>query len=126
LTVTPAGQATPHARRAVLASMAALAGCVVLAALRSVPGPTGIVLAAVLLAPLLLPLRGLLRGNRRTFAWATLCVTPYFIYGTTELIANPRVRAPAAAILVASLALFLSLVACLRLTRPTPGGGQSP
>ena len=78
-------------------------------------------LALGLLVPLLLPLPGLLRSHRRTHAWATLCIVPYFIYGLTEVIANPAVRASAGAILFASLALFVALVSFLRLTRPGAG-----
>lgn len=95
-----------------------LGACVILAALRSSDGPASLALAGVLLVPLLLPLPGLLRGRRRTCAWATLCVAPYFIYGVTEVIANPAVRSMAGAILFASLALFVALVSYLRLTRP--------
>jgi len=116
--------AKPSARlerawRLTLAGAALLAACVAAAALRSAPWPTGLAWMAVLLLPLLLPLRGLWRRNRRTCAWATLCVAPYFAYGTTEVIANPAVRTVAGAILFASLAWFVSLVYCLRVTRPT-------
>lgn len=72
-----------------------------------------------LVAPLALALPGLLRHNRRTYAWATLCVTPHFIYALTEIIANPAIRGLAIAILLLSLALALALVAYLRLTRPS-------
>lgn len=113
-----------QARRAVLANMALLAACVAIAALRTGTWPQNLILAAALVAPLALPLSGIVRHRRRTYAWATLCVTPYFVYGMTEVIANPRVRVLAGAILVASLALFVSLVACLRLTRPPRSADQ--
>lgn len=113
-----AGRGAERARLAALWSIALLAACVAFATVRTAGGARGLGLAAALLWPLLLPLPGLLRRRRRTFAWATLCVTPYFIYGTTEAVANPAVRALAAAILAASLALFVALVAYLRLTRP--------
>ena len=74
-------------------------------------------LAVMLVTPLLLPLRGLIRGNRRTYAWATLCVIPYFILGVTEAIANPPQRAWAAGCLSVALALFVLLILYLRLTR---------
>ena len=101
-----------------LAGAALLAACVAAAALRSAPWPSGLAWMAVLLLPLLLPLRGLWRRRRRTCAWATLCVAPYFAYATTEVIANPAVRSVAGAILFASLAWFVILVYCLRVTRP--------
>lgn len=101
----------------VLATLFLLAACVAAAALSSARWPGNAVLALALLAPLLLPLPGLLRSDRRTHGWATLCVTPYLVYGVTESIANPDVRGVAGAILFASLALFVSLVGFLRLTR---------
>lgn len=112
------------AQRAVLVTIGLLSACVVLAALRSVPWPGSLIMATALVAPLALPLPGIVRRRRRTFAWASLCVTPCFIYGTTEVIANPQVRLPSGAILVASLVLFVSLVAYLRLTRPVSPGDQ--
>ncbi len=107
-----------RAHRWVLATLIVLAACVAAAALSSGPWPGNAVLALAMLVPLVLPLPGLLRSDRRTHAWATLCVTPYFVYGVTESIANPAVRGVAGAILFASLALFVSLVGFLRLTRP--------
>jgi uncharacterized membrane protein len=115
-------QSTPDglrgARIATLASAGVLAACVTLATLRSAPWPAALGWTVAVLAPLLLLLPGLLRGQRRAHAGATLCVTPYLIYGLTEVIANPASRAVAAAILVASLAWFVALVNYLRLTRP--------
>jgi uncharacterized membrane protein len=114
------------ARFAALAAMSLLAACVTLAALRGGEWPASVLVALVLLLPLALPLRGILQWRRRTFAWATLCATPYFIYGTMEAVANPPVRVMAGAILFGSLALFVALVACLRLTRPGAPGGSQP
>ena len=116
-TATHAG-APRRARRQALAASALLGACVLAAALLPFAWPASLARLAILLAPLLLPLPGLLRGRRRTFAWATLCVTPYFIYGLTEVIANPAARVTAGAILFASLAWFVTLVNYLRVTRP--------
>ena len=115
-----------RARRWVLAMALLLAMCVAAAALRTAAWPGGALLALVLLVPIALPLPGLLRRHRRTYAWSTLCVAPYFIYGITEVVANPAVRQMAGAILFASLALFLALVAYLRLTRATPASRDQP
>jgi uncharacterized membrane protein len=101
-------------RTAVLLSLALLALLVAASLLRVASGAAGIALLAVLLVPLALPLRGLVRGDPKASAWATLCVTPYIIYGLTETIANPRTRIISAAILFTSLALFGLLVAQLR------------
>jgi uncharacterized membrane protein len=77
-----------------------------------------VVLGTLLLAPLALPVPGLVRRDRRAYAWATLCLTPHFVYGLTELVANPALRSVAAVMLVLSLALMGALVGYLRLTRP--------
>jgi uncharacterized membrane protein len=83
---------------------------------------TGRMLAAVVLTlPLWAPLRGLLRNERRTYAWATLCVIPYFILGTTEAIANPEHRTWAGLCLLLALMLFVSLILYLRVTNPARG-----
>lgn len=118
-TATTQAHAPRWARRLTLAAVVLLGACVVAAALPAFSWPTSLARLAILLVPLLLPLPGLLRGQRRTYAWATLCVTPYFIYGLTEVIANPAVRAPAGAILFASLGWFVTLVIYLRATRPS-------
>jgi uncharacterized membrane protein len=94
--------------------------CVGASTLGSVPWPQNLAWTFFLLLPLLLPIPGLWRGKRRTCAWATLCIAPYFIYGVTEVVANPAVRTTAAAILFAGLAWFVSLVYCLRVSRPEP------
>jgi len=115
-----------RARRWCLAMAAVLAACIVVAAPRAAPlTSSGLGWSALLLLPLLLPLPGILRGTPRTFAWATLCVAPYFLYGVTEAIANPAMRTTAGAILFASLAWFASLVYGLRATPAagSPGTG---
>lgn len=113
-----AGDRRVVAHRAVLGTAALLACCVAWATLVAGPWPRSLAWTGVLLVPVVLPLRGLLRGDRRTHAWATFCVAPYFLYGLTEVIANPSVRAAAAAILFASLAWFVALIAYLRFSRP--------
>jgi len=115
----PADRATQlrRARRYALAGAAALAICVAAAALRSYPWPANLAWTIALLIPVAAPLRGLVRGTRRTYAWATLCVAPYFIYGITEAVANPAVRGTAGVILFASLAWFVALVSYLRMSR---------
>jgi uncharacterized membrane protein len=110
-----------RARRTVLGAMLVLGLLVLAAALELAPWPAGLLLALAWLAPLLLPLAGVLRGSRRTCAWATLCVAPYLIAGVTETIANPALRALAAAIVFAGLAWFAALIRYLRVTRPATG-----
>ena len=107
-----------HARLVALALVVVLAGTSLLAAYFGERSPVSFwLLVLLLVAPLVATLPGLLRSNRRTFAWATLCVTPHFIYALTEAVANPAIRALAAAMLGLSLGLVVALVAYLRLTR---------
>ena len=107
-----------RARGAALALLVLLAVASLLAAYQGERSAVSFwLLVAVLAGPLAIAVPGLLARNRRTFAWATLCVTPHFIYALTELVANPSIRVLAASILVLSLALVVALVAYLRLTR---------
>jgi uncharacterized membrane protein len=115
-----------RARRWALATLAVVGVAIGVAAMLNASWPGSALLAAALLLPLLLPLKGLLQGDRRTYAWATLCLTPCFIYGITEVIANSSVRAIAAVILFTSLAHFVALVAYLRITRPETGSQAAP
>ncbi|MCM2312037.1 MAG: DUF2069 domain-containing protein [Steroidobacteraceae bacterium] len=120
--MSAAGELPPplrRARRMTLATAAVLAACVAAASLRSAAWPANLAWTLVLLLPLAAPLPGLVRGVRRTYAWASLCVAPYFIYGVTEVIANPAVRGAAGAVLFASLGWFVALVWYLRLSRGT-------
>jgi uncharacterized membrane protein len=73
--------------------------------------------AAILTSPLWLPLRGLIHHNRRIYAAMTLCVTPYFVLGVTEAVANPSARGWAALCLSVALLLFVALIGYLRMTR---------
>jgi uncharacterized membrane protein len=109
--------AATRARRGVVAAMAGLAMLVTAAAVWSTPWPASLGAAVAWLIPLLLPLRGVIAGSRRAYAWATLCVTPYVVAGMTETIANPALRPLAAAIVLAGLAWFATLVRYLRVTR---------
>ena len=107
-----------RARAAALTLLALLAVTSLLAAYQGERSAVSLALLVFLLVtPLAIAVPGMLARNRRTFAWATLCVTPHFIYALTELVANPAIRMLAASILVLSLALVVALVAYLRLTR---------
>jgi len=77
---------------------------------------TKLLMSAILTCPLWAPLRGLMRGDRKTFAWATLCVIPYFILGVTEAVANPQRRVWAGACLALALAVFVLLILYLRVS----------
>jgi uncharacterized membrane protein len=108
-----------QARLAALVLLFALAGAALLAAFFGERSALSFwLLVLLLVGPLLVALPGLLRGRRRTFAWATLCVTPHFIYALTEIVANPAIRPLAAVMFGLSLGLVVTLIAYLRLTRP--------
>jgi uncharacterized membrane protein len=115
-----------RARAWALATLAMVGVAVAVAATLNASWPGSALLVAVLVLPLLLPLKGLLQGDRRTYAWATLCIAPCFVYAITEAIANSPVRAISATILLASLAHFVALVAYLRVTRPETGSQPAP
>ena len=77
--------------------------------------PWPICALAVLL--LLAPLRGLVRGHRHTYAWATLFAVPYLIFVVTELLVNPRARWVASLSLLLVFAWFCAMVLYLRASR---------
>lgn len=119
-----AGGGAAITRRIVLATWLVLVAASLAAVVSRWNGRNSVLLASWLILPLLLPLAGIARDDRRTHAWATLCLAPAFVYGITESIANPAARGPAGAVLAASLAFFFALVAHLRATRPqSPTGG---
>lgn len=66
-------------------------------------------LAAVAIIPLLLPLKGLLRGSLRSMTWAGYLVMLYLIIGIVEAWANPPQRVPALAQVIL-VACFVSSV----------------
>lgn len=70
--------------------------------------PTGSGWLALKVAPLLLPLRGLLRNRLYTYRWVTLFVWPYFVEGVVR--AATEVGAGRALALI-EVALTLSLFA---------------
>jgi uncharacterized membrane protein len=67
--------------------------------------------------PLLAPLKGLIRGSRYTYAWATLFAVPYLAFALTELLVNPQARWPAAISLLLVFAWFCSMILFLRASR---------
>jgi uncharacterized membrane protein len=109
------------AQRCVMAGLLLLLAASTAAVYVTWSGTLSVLLALVLIPPPLLPLGGIARHDRRTYAWATLCVLPAFLYGLTEAVANPKLRPVATTVLGASLVFFFALVAYLRVTRPRPG-----
>ncbi len=78
-------------------------------------------LCGIAVLPLLAPLRGLVRGERYTYAWATLFSIPYLIFTITELLANPAARWAGSASLLLTFAWFCAMVWYLRVSRAHPG-----
>jgi uncharacterized membrane protein len=109
-------------RLATLSGLGLLLGSLAATAVAAEGRHAGTALALALALPLLLPLPGLLRAHRRTYAWAALCLLPGLVYALTELVANPGVRAQASLAVLATLWVFVALVAYLRCTRGRRGG----
>jgi uncharacterized membrane protein len=76
-----------------------------------------LLLIAVLITPLGIALPRLRRGERRTYAWATLAVIPSLVLALTEVIANPAARPWSAGCMFLAFAVFVMLIGYLRLTR---------
>jgi uncharacterized membrane protein len=79
-----------------------------------------VVLAALATAPLWLCLAKVRAGHRRTYALLTLVLVPYLVLALMEAIANPAARGWAGAMLLATFALFVCLIAYLRVSRAPP------
>jgi len=74
-------------------------------------------LCVVAALPLLTPLNGLLRGQRYTFAWASLFAIPYIAFAVMELLTNRDAYAVGAMTLLLVFAWLCSLVLFLRISR---------
>jgi uncharacterized membrane protein len=104
-----------------VAASAALAGLIVLclawelwlAPLR--PGGSTLALKA---APLILPLAGILAGNRRTYQWSSMFILAYFAEGVVRGWSDRGLsQALALAEAALSVLFFAAVVAYARLTR---------
>lgn len=84
-------------------------------------------LALALLLPLVLPLRGLWRGERYTYAWCSLLVLFYLGLGVVEAAASPAVRGYAYAVFSAAGLLFVSCLLYVRSAKPgLPAAPRAP
>ena len=66
--------------------------------------------------PLLAPLRGLVKGRRYTYAWATLFTIPYLTFALTELLVNPAARWVASISLLLVFGWFCTMILFLRVS----------
>ena len=79
------------------------------------PGGSWLVLKVL---PLLLPLRGLLRGERYTFQWSTLLIWLYAAEGATRMYTDSGLAARLAFVeLLLALGYFAAAVAAIRAMR---------
>jgi uncharacterized membrane protein len=79
--------------------------------------PWDMVLIAALTLPLFIAVPKLLAGDRRTYAWMTLAITPFIVVGITEAVANPESRVWAGLCLMIGFLVFALLIAYLRVSR---------
>jgi len=66
-------------------------------------------LAVLAALPLLLPLRGILRGSLRSMTWAGYLLMLYFSIGVMEAWSNPAQRSPALLQIALVLACFVAI-----------------
>ena len=71
---------------------------------------TGTLIALLLAAPLLLPLKGLLANRRYTYKWVGFLTMLYIAIGTSESFSNPDLRLYGALTLAFSCLLFVSSI----------------
>jgi uncharacterized membrane protein len=114
--------ASPRAQRAVRGAVAALIGllCLVFVLWHGArySAPTATLAGVLGVVPWLAVAPGLWRGDRRRYLVATLLTVPYLGYGLMEVLANPGARRYGGALVLLAFAVFVALLAFLRLTRP--------
>lgn len=101
-----------RARRATVLTWALLVFCV--AAWPIADAGIGFARTAFALLPLLMPVRGILRGARHTLQWSPLALAPALALALTELLANAAARFAMTLTLTLMLAAFAAVVAALR------------
>jgi uncharacterized membrane protein len=104
-------------RYLVISNIAVLVGSLVVWRAQDGLSSWEMVLVAALALPLFIAVPKLLAGDRRTYAWMTLAVTPFIVVGITEAVANPASRVWAGLCLMMGFLLFVLLVAYLRVSR---------
>jgi len=71
---------------------------------------------AVMVVPLLFPLRGIIHGKAYTHAWTGFLALLYFIHGIGDFVVNPPERLYSGIEIVLSLTLFFSCAFYAKLT----------
>jgi len=72
-------------------------------------------ITAFIIAPLLFPLRGLLKENPYTYAWTSFVILLYFMHGTVEVWANANERIYAIIEVYLSVQLYIGAIYYARL-----------
>jgi uncharacterized membrane protein len=72
---------------------------------------------AVMLIPLLLPIRGLLQGRVYTYSWTLFISLAYFTHGVVEWAGHPGERLYGALETLFSLSLFIGALLFVRLSK---------
>ena len=81
---------------------------------RSSPQLWLILVTAVMIAPLLFAIRGLIREQIDTYRWLSLVLVIYIGAGSTEVVASQRASAAAVVVMLAALAELSVLVTMIR------------
>ena len=72
----------------------------------------------LLLAPLLVLMRGILHANRYTHAWASMISLFYFALGVSDAYADPSNRIYGIGLIILGLLWFAGSIAYIRSTKP--------
>ncbi len=73
------------------------------------------VILGFIIAPLLFPLRGLLKENPYTYAWTSFVILLYFMHGTVEAWANDNERVYAIIEIYLSIQVYIGAIYYARL-----------
>ncbi len=73
------------------------------------------ILLGFIIAPLLFPLRGLLKENPYTYAWTSFVILLYFMHGTVEAWANANERIYAIIEIILSVQIYIGAIYFARL-----------
>lgn len=109
-------QLNPALRFGAVASLVCLIILCLLWELWLAPVRPGGSLLALKVMPLLLPLRGLMRGNLHTFQWASMLILLYFMEGVVRAYSDPAALSAelAAGEIVLSLAFYVCAILYVR------------
>ena len=82
-----------------------------------VDGQSGMIMGALLAAPLLIPLKGIISGRRYTFKWIGFLTMLYLAIGISESFSNPELRVYGVLTITFRCLLFFSSIYYSRVLR---------